>query len=112
MTNKEYSDLVAKNLRRLMYEHGKKQQDLCKELGIKQSTLASWMGGIRTPKMDKIDLLCKYFNCRREDLMEPYVPRNLDHGTAFERNIILAYRDASDDRKEAVRLLLGLKEDD
>ena len=110
MTNQEYSQLVARNLRRIMYDRGKRQQDLCKDLGIKQSTLAGWMSGARTPKMDKIDMLCDYFHCKREDLMEPYLPKPLERITAFERNIIMAYRNSSPERQESVALLLGLKE--
>ncbi len=74
MTNEEYSQLVATNLKRLSYERGKTQQDIAKALGVARSTVTCWFNGIRTPKMDSIDALCKYFGCDREDIMKPYDP--------------------------------------
>lgn len=74
MTEKEYSKIVAKNIKRLAYEKGKTQVEIAKAIGVAQPTVACWMNGIRTPKMDKIDLLCNYFGCDREDIMEEYDP--------------------------------------
>lgn len=71
MTETEYSKIVAKNLRRIMFEYDKKPVDVCKDLGISKATMSSWMNGTRTPKMPKIDMLCDYFHCTREDIMEP-----------------------------------------
>lgn len=74
MTEKEYSQVVASNLKRLAYENGKAQKEIAKSLGVAPSTVACWFNGIRTPKMDSIDALCKFFHCDREDIMEPYDP--------------------------------------
>lgn len=75
MTKEEYRKIVAANLRRIMYDREKTQADLSRDLKINKSTVSSWMNGTRTPKMDKIDLLCEYLSCTREDLMEPPGPR-------------------------------------
>jgi len=74
ITPEEYAKLVAKNLKRLAYEADKSPAEISKALGINKSTLSSWMNGHRTPKMDKIDMLCQYFGCDREDIMEEYDP--------------------------------------
>lgn len=74
MTESEYSKVVATNLRRIMFERDKKPADVCRDLDISKATISSWMNATRTPKMPKIDLLCKYFNCSRADLMEPVKP--------------------------------------
>lgn len=72
MTNEEYGRIIAKNLKRIMYAQGKKQTDVARDLNISTSTLSSWMNAQRTPKMDKIDMLCRYFNCERTDIMEEH----------------------------------------
>ena len=60
-------------------------------------------------KMSKIDMLCEYFNCSREDIMEPYVPKELPKLSSDEMAVALAYREATEERKATVRLLLGLE---
>lgn len=70
MSNKEYAKVIANNLRNMMYEHGKTQADIARDLNINKATLSSWMNGTRIPRMAKIDLLCHYFNCSRSDIME------------------------------------------
>lgn len=72
MTSSEYGKIISKNLKRIAYEHQRTQADISRDLKIKQSTLSTWMNGTRVPRMDKIDLLCHYFNCTRVDLMEPH----------------------------------------
>jgi repressor LexA len=110
MTEQEYGKIIAKNLKRLAYEHNKTQTDIANDLGISKTTLSSWMSGYRTPKMSNIDRLSKYFHITRQELTEPHGIVPVEQMSAFERNIILAYRNASTDRKEAVLLLLGMKE--
>lgn len=77
MTESEYSKVVAINLRRIMFERNKKPADVCRDLEINKATLSSWMNATRTPKMSKIDLLCRYFDCSRADLMEPVKPETV-----------------------------------
>lgn len=110
MTEKEYGRIIAKNLKRLAYEKGKTQADIARDLEISKTTLSSWMSGYRVPRMSKIDMLCQYFGVTRSELTEPMGMVPIDTLTAFERNIILAYRNATSDRKDSVLLLLGLKE--
>ena len=110
MGEQDYGRIIAKNLKRLAYEKNKTQADIARDLNISKTTLSSWMSGYRVPRMSKIDMLSKYFGVTRSELTEPNGMVPLDTISAFERNIILAYRDATPDRKEAVLLLLGLRE--
>lgn len=72
MTNEEYGRIISKNLKRIAYDHGKTQTEIAKDLGIKRVTISSWMNGTRIPKMDKIDILCNYFNVPRSAIMEEH----------------------------------------
>lgn len=70
MSENEFARMVARNLKRIAYENGKTQADIASDLKISKQTVSSWMTGARVPRMDKIDLLCHYFNCQRVDIME------------------------------------------
>lgn len=72
ISNEEYAKIVGRNLRRVMYEKQVTQSQLAHDLGIAKTTVSSWMLGKRTPRMDKIDILCSYLHCSRVDLMEPH----------------------------------------
>ena len=115
MTEQEYSKVIAKNLKRIAYEHQKSQVEIARDLGLNPATLSSWMTGTRTPKMSKIDMLCEYFKCNREDIMEPHGD-NFTYGGFItpakdsDRELLVAYNNAPDSTKQAIRLLLGLKE--
>lgn len=107
---KEYSRIVAINLKRLAYNSGKTQKEIAKELGVNQSTLACWMNGIRTPKMPKIDMLAEYFGVTRNEIMMPNGMVPIESFSKLERDIILAYRESPASIKDSVLILLGLKE--
>lgn len=66
----EYAKVVAKNLKRILAESEKTQADLARDLGIPKTTISGWVRGKRTPKMTTIDRLCKYFGCKRTDIIE------------------------------------------
>lgn len=68
----EYAKTVAKNLKRLLYEHEKTQADLSRDLGIAKTTVNGWIRGQRTPKIPTIDLLCEYFGCDRNEIIEKH----------------------------------------
>lgn len=72
MTSSEYGKIFSKNLKRIAYDHQRTQADIARDLGLKQGTVSTWMLGTRVPRMDKIDLLCDYFNVPRSALMEPH----------------------------------------
>lgn len=96
MTEQEYSQVIAKNIRRLAYEKGVTQVDVSKAIGSGRSTVACWFNGLRTPKMDKIDALCRYFKCDREDIMEPYDP-NRKKAYYFDRDTAEKAQELFDD---------------
>lgn len=75
MDLKDYSKIIARNLKRIMYEQGVSQSKMSNDLKISKSTLSHWMNGSRSPKMPSIDLLCHYLNVSRADIMEENPPK-------------------------------------
>ena len=112
MTSTEYGKILSKNLKRIAYENQKTQADIARDLGLKQVTVSSWMNGTRVPRMDKIDLLCHYFNCKRSDLMEehPDGPKVDFVVSDQERNFIIEFRKADDLTKQMMLRLLKIED--
>ena len=73
MSETEYAKIISKNLRNIAYRAGKNQADISRDLKINKATVSSWMNGTRVPRMDKIDLLCHYFNVNRREIMEEHI---------------------------------------
>lgn len=72
ISDADYGRIISKNLKRIMYDHQKTQADISHDLSISKATVSSWVNGSRIPRMDKIDLLCHYFNVTRYDIMEDH----------------------------------------
>ena len=58
-----------KKLVELRTERGWTQIQLAKETGISQAGIAKWETGDRTPSMECIIILAKYFNCTTDYLL-------------------------------------------
>lgn len=70
MPESEINRIIAKNINRFLNARNKTQVDLAEYMGVSQATVSNWCKGIKTPRMDKIDKICEFFNCKRSDLME------------------------------------------
>ena len=100
MSETEFKEMFARNLSYYVSQSGHSQSEIAKTLHISKATFSSWCIGTRTPRMDKVDMLCDYFGIRRSDLMEPRsfsattVPSPL-RLSSQEEKVILAYRSSS-----------------
>ena len=72
-----------------------KQNELAKKLGVGTSTVNDWVHGRKSPRMSKVDMMCKLFGCRRSDFLE-------DKDTE-EAEIIRKYRSLSSEGQDRVR---------
>lgn len=82
MGEEYYQKIFAANLRYYMELNGKTQTDLINDLGFNKSTVSTWVNGTRLPRMDKVEMLAKYFGINRSDLInerntEPAAPTTL-----------------------------------
>lgn len=78
MDTSKYNAVVSKNLKRIAYQRGKTQTDIARDLKLSKATVSSWMNGTRLPRMDKVDLLCQYLRCTREDIMSDSPVRKIE----------------------------------
>lgn len=104
MSEQEFAKILSRNLRLLMYQKGITQAQMSRELGIGKSTLSTWMSGQRMPRMDKIDILCRYLNCMRSDLMdEKREKRTETTFTQEEMMLVVQYRMLNAEGRARVR---------
>lgn len=62
--------IFSNNLRLFMEQKNKSRKEICDDLDIKYTTFADWYNGNKYPRIDKIELLAKYFNIQKSDLIE------------------------------------------
>ena len=70
MSEREFNQIFSERLRYYLKENDMTQSELSKRLGVGTTSVYNWCNGIKTPRMDKVDAMCKIFNCKRSDLME------------------------------------------
>lgn len=70
-------NIFSLNLKRIMSRQNKNQNDVIKDLDIKQSTFSDWYLGKRIPRMNVIFQLAEYFKVDIRDLIdEPKLNRD------------------------------------
>jgi len=65
---------MAENIQRLMEQAGKTRTEVCEDLGLKYTTFADWVNGKTYPRIDKIELMARYFGVSKSDLVEKATP--------------------------------------
>ncbi len=70
MSYEEFNKIFSKNLRYFLEKYDMTQLELSKRLGVGTTSVYNWCNGLKSPRMDKVDAMCKIFNCNRSDLME------------------------------------------
>ena len=63
-------NIFSLNLKRIMSKQNKNQNDVIKDLDIKQSTFSDWYLGKRIPRMNVIFQLAEYFKVDIRDLID------------------------------------------
>lgn len=63
-------NVFATNLQKQMNLHKKTRRDVCNDLKLSYYTFSDWVTGKKYPRMDKIELLAKYFRISKSDLIE------------------------------------------
>lgn len=106
----ENKKVMARNITNQMIQKHVMATDVCKALDIKQNTFSDWVNAKTYPRIDQIQRLADYFDIPKFMLVEDV--QTLKIHTESEELLLDAYRNASDDIKQAVRAVLKLEECD
>ena len=69
MENTDINLTLARNLRHYLSTFNMTQEQLAQKIGVSSQAVSFWCSGKKSPRMDKIDKMCKVFNCSRSDLI-------------------------------------------
>ena len=69
MSEKELNKIIAENITRQMELNNRTQLELAEYMNVSQATVSNWCKGVKMPRMSKIDMICKFFDINRSDLM-------------------------------------------
>lgn len=64
-------EVFAENLKRFMDKENVSRRDLSKALNIPYTTLTTWLKGESYPRIDKIELMARFFRVNKSELIEP-----------------------------------------
>lgn len=97
ISEQEFNQIFSKQLKHQLQIHEMTQSDLAKRLGVSTQSVTNWCKGAKTPRMDKVDSMCKIFNCRRSDLMEEKSSISLNNN---DKTILDRYHLLNDEGKQ------------
>lgn len=70
MNNIVSKKTIASNIKYQMEKKGITNKELCKELDFKYTTFIDWINAKTYPRIDKIEIMAKYFGCLKSELIE------------------------------------------
>ena len=100
-------EIFSKNLKYYMELNNKTRTDVCRDLDLPYTTFAEWYNGNIYPRIDKIELLARYFDIEKSDLIENKVRSEVKDNTDKEFvNFYESYKDLDDADKEILKATL------
>lgn len=85
----KFNEAFARRLKYYMDGYKMSQKDLAQKVGVSEASVSNWITGIKVPRADKVDKICKIFNCNRSDLVEdpsePISPLAKQHIENYEQ---------------------------
>lgn len=104
----EMKKIMAYNISYYLSVTGRTQRQMCKDLGFKENTVSDWLNAKTYPRIDKIEKMAIYFNCKKSSLIERYDVANISTLTVDELGMIAKFRKLNADGKE--RLITQLND--
>ena len=98
---------VCRNLREVIRLKKIKNKDIASHLGLSESSISHWLKGDNPPDMDNLYYICQYLNVSLDQIFG-FDPIVIDVLNSDENEVLSAYRQSSDDVKNAIRGALGL----
>lgn len=99
----ENKEVMARNIKKYMEIKGVKSTDVCNALGFKHNTFSNWINAKIYPRIDKIELLSRYFGVSKAALVEDSDNIVL---SSKEEKIIVGYRESDETTRNIVDKIL------
>ena len=98
---------VGENLKRICKAKGIKNYQIADYMGVTESSVSHWFRGDNSIDIDNLHKLCQYLNVSLDQVfgLEPIVSEILSQE---EHELIIAYRNISEDEKRLIRRALKI----
>ena len=70
MTDKDIAAIISKNINKYLELQGKDQAELAAELNVSEAAVSTWCNGTKSPRMNRIDDISRFFGVNRSDIIE------------------------------------------
>lgn len=107
MSELEFNAIFSKRLKYYLHKYDMTQSELAKRLNVSTQSVTNWCKGDKSPRMDKVDAMCKIFHCKRSDFMEDrssYSTSVSEYDiiieTQGEADLVISYRALDDVNKK------------
>lgn len=101
----EFREKIGYGLYKMRRKFGLKQSDIADHFGVSVTAVSKWERGQVSMSADTFLEICEFFEVSPESLVGS-APDGLSYE---EMELIEAFRRSSEDRQDAVRLLLGIE---
>ena len=88
----EMKKIMAFNISYFLGLTGRTQRQMCKDLGFKENTVSDWLNAKTYPRIDKIEKMAVYFNCKKSSLIEKYEVASISSLSVDELGLISKLR--------------------
>ena len=68
--------ILAQNIQYYLDREKMNRKELANRLNVSVSSVGFWLTGSKIPRSDKIDAMCKIFDCSRKDLLLEHTEHN------------------------------------
>ena len=104
MRNLGNKKIMSKNIKRLMDEKGVTPKEMSKAINVPYTTILSWLKEDNYPRIDKVELMAKYFGVMKSDLYEDKMTEEKEKDNEIQSDIIVRMRTDEDFRAAVVSL--------
>lgn len=96
-------EIMAYNIKKYMEIKGVTSADVCRALNFKTNTFSNWINAKIYPRIDKIEMLARYFGISKAALVEDSENIVL---SSKEEKVIISYRESDDTTRSIVDKIL------
>lgn len=103
----EMKKIMAFNISYFLGLTGRTQRQMCKDLGFKENTVSDWLNAKTYPRIDKIEKMAIYFNCKKSSLIEKFEVASISSLSVDELGMISKFRRLNAKGKEQLTTQLN-----
>lgn len=99
-------ETMSKNIRRYVEINGISLNRMAQDLGIPATTVSNWVNMNTYPRIDKIELMARYFNITKADLVEEPTEQSL--AATRSASLVRAFEQLNERDKAIIEAMVNM----